>query len=431
MFTPARFIVVDNEPTHMEAICAAMQALGTPCLGIHYKGPALDPAHFQGVRVLLLDLHLISGAAATDDKAHFGLIASLLEDNLHEDGGPFVIILWTQHPQKAAELKVFLDERLGKPHARPLAVIPMDKAKYIPATQTAVSDPAKLRDDLDELVLSNPQIRAILSWEAEVHAAASRTLASLLRLVPDADRGTDKFSEALDRMLSLLAKAAVGEENVERDVRGAINAVLTPIVSDRLHAMNDESTTALWNAAVTKYGEKVALGDDAAAAVNHMLHVEATGSLPTSWGAVVECPPDWLANEVFAAKFGATFKQVYEKNFKLSDADIGACRPVLIRIGAACDYAQRKPGPIPYVFGIEVPLSRYPKSKLPEAVWTSPKFKLAGGVGQILASCLLLIALPEQEAGKLSIAYRFREQLLMELISKVSAHLARPGKIYI
>lgn len=429
MFTPARFIVIDNELSHMEAIRTALQALGTPCLGIHYDGSTLNPSHFEGVRVLLLDLHLLSGGAATDDKAHFGLIAGLLEDNMDKDGGPFVIILWTQHPQKADELKKFLDDRLAS-HARPLAVIPMDKARYIPADKSAVQEPAKLREELSALVLYNPQIRAILSWEAEVHGAASRTLASLLRLIPDAEKTTDKFPSALDRLLSLLARAAVGEENVERDVRGAINTALAPIISDRLHAMNDQVSADLWKVAVTKYKDKIDLGHDAAAAVNQMLHVEAAGSPPSTWGAVVEFPPSWLADEEFTAKFGTTFKQVYEKNFKLSDADVGACRPVLVRVGAACDYAQRKPGPIPYVFGLAIPVAKVPNNRsLPEAVWTSPRLALSIGTGNILASCLLLVALPEHVAAKLSTLCRFREQLLMELISKISAHLSRPGKI--
>ena len=59
MFTPPRFVVVDDKPDHLTAILDVFQALGTPCQGIVYDPEhGLESRHFKGVRALFMDLHL-------------------------------------------------------------------------------------------------------------------------------------------------------------------------------------------------------------------------------------------------------------------------------------------------------------------------------------------------------------------------------------
>lgn len=127
MFTPPRFVVVDDNPDHLTAILDVFQKLGTPCLGVTYDAEQeLDKQNFKSVRALFLDLHLTDGGATTDNRPHFAIIARLLEDNISPAGGPFILVVWTGYEHEVKGLMDYLDEAGAidseKPHARPLAV---------------------------------------------------------------------------------------------------------------------------------------------------------------------------------------------------------------------------------------------------------------------------------------------------------------------
>ena len=85
------------------------------------------------MRCLFLDLHLVDGQAGTDQRRHYGVIASILEDNISQNGGPFILVIWTEHERFSNELRDYLDTNLDqtKPHARPLAVLGLAKERFI------------------------------------------------------------------------------------------------------------------------------------------------------------------------------------------------------------------------------------------------------------------------------------------------------------
>src|SRR5712691_4536368 len=98
MFTAPRFVVVDDKRLHLQAILDTFQRLGSPCMGIHYDPTReMERTHFRGVRGLFLDLHLLEGALGTDHRRHYAEITRILEDYIHKDGGPFVLVIWTQN----------------------------------------------------------------------------------------------------------------------------------------------------------------------------------------------------------------------------------------------------------------------------------------------------------------------------------------------
>src|SRR6266567_2451309 len=385
MFTAPRFIVVDDTLAHLKAILDTFQRLGCPCMGIHYDPKTeLDRTHFRGVRGLFLDLNLIGGELGTDYRRQFAHIANILESNIHSDGGPFVLVIWTQHPQLRQQLVDYLDENLDadKPHARPLAVLDLDKARFINLESGALTaDPALLRRAVDGAVTSNPQLAALMNWETDVLAATGATLSALLGLVPPVERVTNAFPAAINTVLSRLARASVGESNVAVDPRAAINYALSPILADRIlnQEITDE-TRELWSQAVTRYADP-ALGNlsaEEAGQVNRMLHVALPGSetiRPTDWGAVVDFPQAQWTDQKLSGQMGITVGQFLGGELKIEANDRTRCIPCLVRIGAACDYAQHQSGPITYLLGVEIPESAARKKdrrgnplKLPDSV---------------------------------------------------------------
>ena len=443
MFTPPRFVVVDDKPDHLTAVMGVFQELGTPCLGITFDPErGLDRQNFAGVRALFLDLHLTDLAATTDKRRHFAVIADLLEDNISTTGGPFILVVWTEHEDEVKDLRAYLDEPgaidSGKPHARPLAIVDLPKGRFI---NVGTGEPlagraGALRDAVEAAVGAKPQLAALLSWEADVQAAAGATLATLMELVPKEKQNSASFAEGLDEILSLLAREAVGEPHVATEPRAAITSALAPILADRIvNRQTSEAASKVWKAALTWNGQGN-LDSAASGKVNRMLHVAVPPSeniRPTAWGAVVEPPDAWWKDDELPNRFGVTPDQLLGDEYKIKSEDRERCRPRLIRIGAACDYAQNRAGPLTYLFGLEIPMeverSRKKGKKPPASEWSSPTLVVKPDDGPFVlavnARYPLNVVPADTEAWQP--VYRLREQLLMHLISHAGSYLARPG----
>jgi hypothetical protein len=443
MFSAPRFVVIDDKKEHLAAIVETFQRLGSPCMGIRYDAATgLDFAHLRNVRCLFLDLHLVDSQAATDNRRHFALIAQILEDGISEVGGPFALVVWTEHPHLCDDLRAYLETRLdaAKPHTRPVAVLSLPKEKFISVGDGTATAPTELRDAVLAAVTSNPQLAALLEWEADVMTATGETLASLIGLVPAPRRTGAEFPQALDEVLSRLAQEAVGPSNVDADPRAAVVSVLAPILSDRI--MNQRpvaAPAASWKQAVTRHGDKALPPAEAAeaSAVNRMLHIASPSSeaiRPTDWGAVVQWPFGWTDQHA-ARVTGLTCKQMVCDEFRMRSSAIPNCSAMLVRVGAVCDYAQSNRGPITYLFALQIPegAERQMKDgtavKRSEAIWQSPVF-LPPGFNEPSRLHVHVrfptTVLPDACAGWTS-AYRLREQLLMQLISAASGYVARPG----
>ena len=439
MFTPPRFVVVDDKPAHLNAVLDVFQKIGTPCLGITFDPERdLDKRNFEGVRGLFLDLHLTDLAATTDEKRHFSLIATLLEDNISPAGGPFILVVWTEHDDSVEGLRSYLDDAgaidSGKPHARPLAIIGLPKARFIDVNtgEPLAGKADALRTAVETAVREKPQLAALLSWEADVQAAAGATLATLMELVPDEMRNSASFAEGLDEILTRLAHEAVGRPHVAADPRGAITSALAPILADRIvHQRASEAASEVWRNALTWDG-RGRLDSAASGKVNRMLHVAVPPSEtihPTDWGAVVEFPDAWWGDDELRNRFGVTPGQLLEDEYKLKSEDRERCRPRLVRIGAACDYAQNRAGPLTWLLGLEIPEGVKHSGKPPASVWFSPTLVFEPGDGPFVLAVNArypLNAVPA-DAQAWQPVYRLREQLLMHLISHAGSYLARPG----
>ena len=451
MFTPPRFVVVDDRPEHLTAILRVLQELGAPCRGVVYSPEqGLNRENFEGVRAIFMDLYLTVPVQTSDNRHRFALIASLLEDNVSPAGGPFVLVVWTQHDTEVEKLRDYLDEPgtidSEKPHARPLTIVGLPKGRYINEKGgELLKDKADaLRQAVEAAVGEQPQLAALLSWEADVQAAGGETLATLMELVADEKRYSASFGEGLDEVLSRLASAAVGGPHVAADPRAAITSALAPILADRVvHRQASEAASEAWQRALNWTG-KGNLEPAASGKVNRMLHVAVPSSeniLPTDWGAVVEFPGDWWQDHKLRSCFGVTRGQLLGGEYKLSREDRERCRPRLVRIGAACDYAQKRPGPITYLFGLEIPVEvddrrrvddEGREKKLRASEWPSPPVPAlivepSDGPFIFAVNVRYSLNVVPDDTKEWQPVYRLREQLLMHLISHAGSYLVRPG----
>lgn len=432
MFTPARYIVLDDEQSELATLVDALHVLGAPCIGIRFDPLGLpEPTLFAGLRVLFSDLHLVKAQPA--GVQHYNTLASLLDRCVPEQHGPYLLVLWTSHEHERAALTQRLEELLPAAK-RPLAVLALDKTRFRAGQGWDVHS---LRQAIREQIASMPQLEAMLNWERDVLAAANETLALVGSLVPDEQRSIGSYPQALDRVLSRIAEAAVGAANARNDRKGAVTAALSPLLTDRiLNRPQDPDSSALWERAVT-FESSLPLSAVKKAQMNRMLHLAVPPGETVSrsdWGAIIPLDEAQLADDAMNAMFGVTAAHLRDQEFKLKQSRRTEGQLIVVRGGAACDQAQAQTGPIPLLLGLLAPSGALATDKKRTAAIhvCEEKFDLAGfdEPASLLIHARFGITIVPKELQKWPAAIlRLREQMLTTILVHTATHAMRPGTL--
>lgn len=428
MFSSPRVIAIDDESKHLESLTIELARFGTACLPIHFTGEPVNILPCPNVRVIFADLHLITHTPG-DHAQDFSAIGGLIEDTI-KPTGPYIIVLWTNYPEKADELDGYLKTGLQSV-TKPFTVRALDKNDHL-NDKGHVKDPEYLIGAIRTIIGEQPQVGALLSWEDRVLDAAADTASSIMDFAELIDTEEDQ-KEVVARLLANLAVQAVGRTHVEDDRFRGVNKALLPILADRVSSMRSRETDSdLWRAAfnLPERGPRLSLSE--AAKLNRLLHIAPSteGTKGSDRGAVITLPDDYCG-VAFTDNFGlseenAAWKQFWCDGFS---ANGDRHRWVLVQTQAACDYVQRRPGPLPFYLGLRLPVQDARRDKLPDALWTSPCFRLNNRDWILHVNGRFQVSLGSQKAANERPLFRLREQLLNALIYRIHSYGARPGFI--
>jgi hypothetical protein len=375
MLPAPRVVVIDDNPLHLAGLIDALNRCGAACMPVHFTGSTEGFGPCQHVRVIFADLHLDDSGAADDHTRHFAVIGGLLQETI-VPRGPYILVLWTMYADQASSLHAFLEQRLEEVPA-PYLTVSLNKADHLDS-EGKVVDAAALMSAIRQAVSMEPQVAALLNWEERVLSAAAETVSSIVTLGPAT--ATDRRTR-LRQLLYHLAAGSVGSMYVFTDRFRAVNEALLPILADRISALRGTADPS-WDAAFDATDAMSGLSAEDAARLNTFSHiVERDGgaisendiSSGEERGAVVQLPA-FLSGDHFGRHFGipqadAATQQLRCKDYAPTDPRFGW---VLVQIQAACDYAQRQPGPLPFALGMEMPETALNGNRPPAALWRSP-----------------------------------------------------------
>ena len=239
------------------------------------------------------------------------------------------------------------------------------------------------------------------------------------------------------RLLRNLATAAAGESHVEKNRFRAVNDALLPILADGIASMHSrEIDNKLWQDALGALNAGHKLKLEEVASLNRLLHIALPGPNDDKGerGAVIDLPEEFLGEkfEAFEATFDLTYKDAMEKQFRCCWTGEGndPARWVLVQTQAACDYAQKQPGPLPFHLGLYLPKSRSTANNTPPAaLWCSPCFEYDKKFYYLHVNARFPMSLSKEKLKQTELLFRLREQILNNLIYQIHIYGARPGYI--
>ena len=425
MLTSPRIIAIDDHEQHLAGLANCLNRHGVACLQIHFNPkvlPSIKPC--PDVRVIFADLHLAEGSLTSDHKTDFSIIGTLLESTI-KPRGPYFILLWTMYPAQADALREFLQTRLREA-TKPFYVLPLAKANHL--DDGNVRDEEALIQEIVNITKELPEMGALFDWENRVLGAAGNTVSSILDLVSTQE--SDKRMEEIGRILVRLGIAAVGKQNVADDHFRAVNEALLPILADQIaNLRSGDSENDVWQKAVMVTGAET-LSSEEVAKLNWMAHfaqLESTNGFER--GVVIMLPQ--VLRDNFSDHFGMDDKEAVQKQFWCKDFDPKNenFRWVLVQTQAACDYAQKQPGPLPWYLALELTEAHKRSKTQPPWLWSSPAFEFGGMVRLLHVNARFPVSISPGDFQCATSVYRLREQILNDLTYKLHSHAARPGMI--
>lgn len=451
MFLHSRFVVVDDKEHHLKGVKETLDALRLDCHSKLYDDESVgDWKPLPGTRILFLDQNLVTGATfgTADNKVAFAAIQDVIMKIIYPDGGPYGLILWAEEPNLEA-LKANLFERFTGEDARYLPVFfaALEKGDYIDTNNGAIKEPEKLKSDIWDRMSQSPQMKAILSWETDVAVAAGAVLKSIVNLVPLDKRPSDDFGKELGTVLYRLAQAGAGIDRAAENPREAINQVLVPILADRVTEHDPQGDAGdSWKNALVSNNDKFA-SVPVQAAINTAIHISRASSpnsapiQPSDLGAVVTFPFEDETNALADLFDLSVDKFCHDAMFGMQKDDWAKCLLRLVQIGASCDQAQPKDGPLLYLLALEWPFDNPDGSKANSAKlharktnksgleWKTPTIlvgdRLVPGKISIFLNCTF--SATRKQVAKWTPVYRLREELTSKLTQEFARHISRPG----
>ena len=431
MRTVPRVVAIDDDREHLFGLTRGLVRLGMACLPVHYTGGDTAIPECPHARILFADLHLRSGDMS-DPRQDFAVIHGLLENGI-KPTGPYLIVLWTRSRDQATALCDYLRERSGD-IPPPFDVAPLDKAEHLDSSGT-VLDIDKLAGAIGTVLAGQPQVAALLDWESRVSEAAGSTVASIVGLAVEAAPGGQPGHGEVARLMANLGVAAAGRGNIERDRFRALNEALLPMLADRVAALRSPDDAdggaddGVWRKAFEPtdagQGRKSNLSADEAAKLNSVLHIAThDAGAAIERGAVIELPDQF--RRTFKRTFGIASSVAARQEFQRKHGS-GEFQWVLVQVQAACDYAQRRPGPLPFYLGLCLRAENVSKGSSPAALWKSPHFDFEGTRCALHVSARFPLSITEERVKQEKPKFRLREQLLAELAHHLHSYGVRPG----
>lgn len=447
----AKILVVDDNIEHGQKIADTLWKSGRHVLFVNYSEEALINKTYgvhSGVRAIFLDINLTGDGGIGGVGNLFGPAEQTLRTLLDDENGPFALITWSSHDDKANELYEHLRTRLpvGK---RPVSLGRMDKDQLLQS-----DGEQEIRTAVLNNLSTHASLRHLTEWEGHVQNSAAAVIKNLA-CIAENNLSHQDFDKKLGCLLLQLARAEAGKWlGKSDDISSPLYSLMSSLLEDRLGHISN----------IDKYlfDEDIFTAIDAAdlqtwkGEVNAFLHFDSSKSGGSTPGSLFDYPinrPDISfpvvksKNEMGKCIRGNYLEMIkgvdgYDDRNKISEE----CQLLLMDVTPPCDHANKKVLWRRFVVTCRVP------AKHIDCLWRvnletkqringqlkgdhlriSPRFSVNGEEFVLAFNANLQCAVPEPKSWETVFGEkkgRIREQFLSDLMGWLGRHITRGGYV--
>lgn len=440
-----RVLIVDDNEKEGFSIALALHNHGfSPWFVRYAQENFTNDTHgkHEGVWCFIMDIDLLgSGLANSDGNTAFAAVEGAIDYLLDDNNGPYVLVTWSRHDDRAEELFQHLRERLPI-KKRPFILLRLEKESFLNSENSSELQ-TKLLQKLGEI----PPLLVMMKWENAVRSS-SCDITQMLFDAAGVSEPEEIWRENLRHILHSLAQSHAGKTLCPENTQSSLYSVLGPLLEDRILASLNSDLPIDLSQSASSAGSNT--NGNWWREINSMLHLDSNPNPKDGTGLVYEFPGtesglpsplDGLGNRAdFVRKYFLLEQNNglrYERGSGPAESD---CVPIIVDVTPPCDHSQEKAGLRKFIGGIRVDLT-IPQGrerecclkKRPDYLKMTPEFhKNEGSVKpfSLVINARLAISLSDDEAVLLRLGspkFRVRSQLIGDIISWLSQYAARPG----
>lgn len=345
-----RIILIDDNTSDLEQLSKVFHDNGIGCRTFHYDSFYDTP--LKGIKILFLDINL---NGAQSDQQRNSTLRDALIHYVHEDNGPFVLVLWTNNTQWIDSFKDYANRSVDADLFKrfPYYLTNIDKNEFY--------DNQKNLEEKIKSIFNNTIVSTLFDFEESLSNSASKTISQIINIIPKGESwGDDKtFHDNLQKVFSTIAVQAAGYNNAKDNPDRAIKEAVIPILANDFVQDNH----VVWGGVLkdlkssTKQNDISFPKDFNEAQLNSLFHINNSFVNKTDRGSV--CPILFdLNTSAFKDKFGYDFIDWFSCTFPNVTKDQRTqSQLVCVEFSAACDYSQNKRRTNKYLLGEIMPSS--------------------------------------------------------------------------
>lgn len=454
-----RTVVIDDNINEALPIIQLLSKHNVP--NTYYSGEEalLPESTSEGIRLVISDLHLGSG---NDIKTFMSTLNHIITEIISDTNGPYILLLWTKHKLDCDEAIDYINKRFVR---KPIDIFPLDKNSCIKidGDKYLIEDNAmgKIESNFRTVLEKASAMHLFILWENLVHVSAGKLVSDFSSL----DQ-SENWNAKMDAVFFALAKVLGGkqynpgetdvvakyslltftntfidvlENNIRRytnfnEVKLDDNLKIRETISSRTFEIEPKTVATI--------NSMLMLEEINGLALEHRpgnLYInESNGELKRLFGKMVYDSSNPDAIEIEASKRLQNYSLVadqQERTQKSFEKEIifeikEKSKLCLLEISPLCDYSQNKWEAHRVIRGLVWPREHMDKVKTnTDFLYTTPLFELNGeSFCFIFNFCYFTsIRFGELHTDQNIIFTRVRQQLLVDIQSKLAKHINRPG----
>jgi hypothetical protein len=440
----ARVVVVDDDLEEGSAIFSALSRAGIGCLYFSDDPEELPEKGVEGVRLYVLDM-VLGLHTAENDRQKLSSVISVVSRLIPSDPAPFVIIVWSNHPELSVKFEEYLRE--VRPDIRHFHRITLSKPEFFSTEENGRKfDIEKIMSVLEKTRPELFPFDLILEWEQRVHDAASHTTGALTNAISEGDNSN--WRDELQKIMAALSIASGGRTlSTGIDVLKAFYSALNPIHEDRLEhlAINTDAVKAASDALKKvvdgKPHNKSLLLPEQNGQLNKIFCLADIGPEDKNpQPGNVYLVKDWTGRCYISNDEVPESQLIVEAFSKVEDEKttnhlVQECTFGMVEITPACDYSQGH-----NIYSRLLPCLLIPEEVYSQVEKKSPARKHLGplstededifglkGTFYIVLTSRFSFGITTQELSGNTPAFRIRSSVLVDIQAWYASQVARPG----
>ena len=350
-----RIVLIDDNASDLEQLSKVFYDNGIGCRTFLYDSFYNTP--LLGIKILFLDINL---SGAQSDQQRNSTLRDAIIHYVHEENGPFVLVLWTNNTQWIDSFKVYVNRSVDADLYKrfPYYFTNIDKNEFY--------DKQKDLEEKIKSIFNNSVVSTLFDFEESLSLSASKTISQIISIIPKGESwGDDKeFYENLQKVFSTIAVQTAGYNKAKENPDRAIKEAIIPILANAF--VQEEHT--IWGEVLnnlkfsTNKSEIFFPKSFNEARLNSIFHINDNVANNYDRGAVCPLLFDLKKTTAFNDKFGFDFKDWFSCSFPdVTKEERDQSQLVCVEFSAACDYSQNKRRTNKYLLGELLPVSSLEK----------------------------------------------------------------------